>query len=443
LYFSPRAPGVWRRVNRKTIAAAYAARWHDSDRLATGARARSYAALERHGHLKLDDGVRTNLLAASAATIDRSLREPRTANPSRRKRASAASSIRRAVPVRTFADWKEPAPGFVEADLVAHCGDSMDGGFVHTLALTDIASGWTECAPLLVREGTLVVEALSRLRTAMPFALRGFDTDNGSEFLNEIVLNYCTCERIEFTRSRAYHKNDQAWIEQKNGSVVRRMIGYRRLEGLSAVRVLARLYAASRLFVNFFQPSFKLLEKTRIGARVKKRYLPPETPCARLLGSETISSDVKERLERASSSLDPLKLLDQIRTAQHELAELAAGRSTHIVPHRDEDLDRFLASFATAWRDGEVRPTHRSDPRPPRHWRTHKDEFEGVWPKVQEWLEEKPERTARNILTQLQDEHAGEFSDRLLRTLQRRVKEWRHAAAKLLVFGGDGVSLSA
>jgi hypothetical protein len=121
--------------------------------------------------------------------------------------------------VRTFADWKDPAPGYLEADLVVHCGGSVAGSFVHTLTLTDIASGWTECVALVVREGALVVEALRRLQATMPFPLRGLDTDNGGEFLNDTVLKYCTEQHIEFTRSRPYRKNDQAWVEQKNGSV--------------------------------------------------------------------------------------------------------------------------------------------------------------------------------------------------------------------------------
>ena len=207
-------------------------------------------ALERHGHLRLDDVVRTKLISASASTIDRLLAEPRGAS-GRKRPSRVAPAIRQSIAVRTFADWKEPLPGFVEADLVAHGGESVAGSFAHTLVLTDIASGWTECVALAVREGSLVVEALARLRTTLPFPLRGFDTDNGSEFINEAVLAYCTAAGIEFTRSRPYRKNDQAWVEQKNGSVVRRLAGYRRLEGIAAAEALSRLYAASRLFVNF------------------------------------------------------------------------------------------------------------------------------------------------------------------------------------------------
>ena len=232
-------------------------------------------ALERHGHLKLNDGVRAKLLATSASTIDRLLAVPRGAVEGRPSRVRAKPAIRRSIPVRTFADWNEPLPGFMEADLVCHGGENVAGSFAHT--------GWTECVALAVREGTLIVEALARLKTIMPFPLPGFDTDNGSEFINEVVLAYCAECGIEFTRSRPYRKNDQAWVEQKNGSVVRRLVGYRRLEGLAGSEALSRLYAASRLFVNFFQPSFKLAEKKRVGARPSLPTCVRQLPVGRLV----------------------------------------------------------------------------------------------------------------------------------------------------------------
>jgi hypothetical protein len=347
--------------------------------------------------------------------------------------------------VRTFADWKEPLPGFMEADLVAHGGESVAGSFAHTLTLTDISSGWTECVALAVREGSLIIEALDRLRATMPFPLRGFDTDNGGEFVNETVLAYCTKFNIEFTRSRPYRKNDQAWVEQKNGSVVRRLVGYRRLDGIAGADALSRLYATSRLFVNFFQPSFKLAEKKRVGARVSKRYHAPLTPCARLLESDAIPEAMKERLRAVATSLDPLRLLDEIRAAQHQLAGLAAGEILHVVPHRDADLDGFLKGLATAWHDGEVRPTHQADPKAGRHWRTRKDPFEAVWPRILGWLQDQPDRTGAELLERLQAENPEQFPDNQLRTLQRRLKLWRRAAARKLVFmtSDDAVSAAA
>ncbi|MCY3813575.1 MAG: transposase family protein [Gammaproteobacteria bacterium] len=305
--------------------------WEASDRMC-GKRLKAVLptllpALEQHGQLSLDPAVRERLLTVRAATIDRRLATARAVTAGqRRRRRSGLTSLRSKVPVRTFGDWKDPAPGFVEADLVAHCGGTLSGSFVWTLVLTDIASGWTECVPLLVREARLVVDALDQLRSALPFPLRGIDTDNGSEFLNEVLVGFCREQDIELTRSRPFRKNDQAWVEQKNGAVVRRLVGYGRLEGVAGAEALARLYSAARLFVNVFQPSFKLAEKSRQGARVRKRYHAPETPAARLLASDAVAAATKDRLRAALGTLDPLALLDEIRAVQHHLAALAAGR---------------------------------------------------------------------------------------------------------------------
>src|ERR1035437_4714190 len=268
--------------------------WEASDRIC-GKRLRALVpimleAMERHGHLVLEPEARKGLLAMSAATMDRALRNVRGQAGGRTHRRTAPSAaIRRSVPVRTFSDWGDPAPGFFEADLVAHSGPITKGSFVQTLTLTDIATGWTECAPLLVREQKLLTEVLSEVRKRMPFALLGFDTDNDSVFMNETVKTYCQEAGLVFTRCRPYRKNDQAWVEQKNGAVVRRTVGSRRYEGLEAAAALARLYSALRLFVNFFQPSFKLAGKARDGAKVTRKYHPPATPYQRLMADARTS----------------------------------------------------------------------------------------------------------------------------------------------------------
>jgi hypothetical protein len=398
-------------------------------------------SLERNGHLRLDAKVRAKLLNVGASTIDRLLSPARSIGGPRSRRHQPPL-VRAQIPIRTFADWGDPGPGFMEVDLVAHCGGSMAGSFVHTLTLTDIASGWTECIALAVREASLVVNALDRLKDVMPFELRGIDTDNGGEFVNDVVLRFTEKIGIKFTRSRPYKKNDQAWVEQKNGSVVRRMVGYGRLEGLAASEALSRLYESSRLFVNFFQPSFKLLRKERIGARVRKTYHSPETPCARLLASADVAEAAKVRLRAVLATLDPLRLLDEIRTMQRHVAGLAAGQPMHSPPRRDADLDRFMESLASAWRAGEVRPTHAAEVKPRRYWRTRKDPLADVWPRVVVWLEIEPDRTAKELLIRLRHEGSAVVGDEQLRTLQRRVKIWRAAAARRLVFsGGDSVDL--
>jgi hypothetical protein len=279
-----------------------------------------------------------------------------------------------------------------------------------------------------------------RLRSELPFQIRGIDSDNGSEFLNESLIGWCEANGVEFTRSRPYHKNDQAWVEQKNGAIVRRLVGYHRLAGLGAASALGRLYAVSRLFQNFFQPSFKLAEKVRIGARVSKKYHAAATPCARLLDDGAVTTSVKEGLRSAAAALDPIRLLDEMRSLQEYLRRLAAGEETHLCPPSDARLERFLASLSTAWQQGEVRPTHCRPERPPRHWRTRKDPFELVWPQVVAWLEAEPDLTAKNILHRLQREHDRSFPGGQLRTLQRRVKEWRRAEARRLIVPAPGIS---
>jgi len=413
--------------------------WEASDRLC-GKRLKPLIpvlleALQRHGHLRLDEGVQRRVLAASAATIDRLLAPIRLSVRGRR-RAAAKPAIRKEVPVRTFSDWDDPPPGFMEVDLVAHSGENTTSSFVHTLVLTDIASEWTECVAVPVREATVVVDIVRRLRRLLPFELLGIDTDNGSEFLNEVMLAYCRSEKITFTRSRPYRKNDQAWVEQKNGAVVRRLVGYLRFEGREAVEGLNHLYGASRLFVNFFQPSFKLASKTRIESHVTKRYHAPATPCARLLASDAIPETTKERLRSVLEKLDPLRLLDEIRTTQCNLAEVAAGHDRSRVVTSDAGLEQLLQGLATAWLSGEVRPTHQAPAKVVHYWRTRADPFASVWPRIREWLQAEPDRTAVQVLDRLQVEAPGLFNEGQLRTLQRRVKQWRQGAVQGLIFPG-------
>jgi hypothetical protein len=250
-------------------------------------------AMERHGHLHLDAEVRERLLSMSAATMDRLLRGIRETGKKGRRKSGLSTPLRKSIAVRTFGDWNDPAPGYFEMDMVAHCGKSTAGSHVHSLVLTDIATGWTEAVAMVVREQTLVIESAEDVRSKLPFTMRGLDVDNDSAFINETLVGYCRDQKLELTRCRAYKKNDQAWIEQKNGAVVRRMVGYGRLEGMESAAVLNRLFASARLFVNFFQPSFKLLSKTRDGAKVTKKYHLPATPCERLLAREDVQTSAR------------------------------------------------------------------------------------------------------------------------------------------------------
>jgi hypothetical protein len=207
----------------------------------------------------------------------------------------------------------------MEADLVAHCGYRAEVAFLHTLVLTDVATGWTECLPLLYRTQESVVHALEGMRQLLPFPLPGLDTDNGSEFLNAELFAYCERSQITFTRVRPYKKNDQCFVEQKNGSVVRQLVGYDRFEGGTAYRQLNELYRAVRLYVNFFQPSMKLRAKRREGARVHRRYDEAQTPFQRLTRAGVLEQRVQEPLQAIYVALDPVQLLRQLRALQDAL----------------------------------------------------------------------------------------------------------------------------
>ena len=362
------------------------------------------AAMERHGHLALDAEVRARLETISAATIDRALAPARAKTSSRRRRVASSPAIRRSVPIRTYADWGDPAPGFVEADLVAHSGPSTSGSFVQTLVLTDIATGWTECAPLLYREQELLGEVMTVVREGMPFPLLGFDTDNDTVFINETIKAWCEKAGVSFTRSRPYRKNDQAHIEQKNGAIVRRMVGYRRLEGLAAAEALVRLYRPMRLFANFFQPSFRLAGKRREGALVRKRYHPPLTPHQRLVADARVPQALKDALDAQHAELDPVRLLGEIRAAQRALVEIADERpaSGAATAGAEPALEAFLAGLRLAWQEGEVRPT--AQPKAPKpRYRTVPDPLEAVTSDLKAWFEVDPGVTGRELLDRLQE----------------------------------------
>jgi hypothetical protein len=309
----------------------------------------------------------------------------------------------------------------------------MQGVFLWSLVATDVCSGWTEAVALVAREQSLVVEGLEVIRRQFPVPIKGIDSDNDSAFINETLQAYCHERNWEFTRSRAYHKNDQAWIEQKNGAVVRRFVGYERHSGMVAGQCLAQLYQSMRLFVNYFQPSMKLRSKIRNGAKVKKTYHKPATPCERLLGHTSVAESVKERLRVELGQLDPLKLLHCIRDSQAALTALSSGELG--AGQERERIEEFLGGLPELWRQGEARPTHRESAPRPRHWRTHKDPFEKVWPEILLWLQEDPDATAKSLLDRLDKKYPGQFPAGQLRTLQRRVRDWRRVMARSLVHG--------
>src|SRR3954452_2045351 len=453
-----RVPRERKRRYGATIKDALTALWEASDRVC-GKRLVAMIpillpALEQHGRLQLSEGEHGQLLAMSAATIDRMLGDVKVAAAGgRRRRAGFYSAIRREVPVRTFNDWKDPAPGFCEVDMVAHGGTSVAGSFIQTLTMVDVATGWTECLPLVNRDGILVVEALKRAQSLFPWLLRGVDFDNDSAFMNEVVVPWCRGQKLEVTRSRAYKKNDQAFVEQKNGAVVRRLMGYGRFEGIETARVMARLYAAARLYVNFFQPSFKLKEKRREGAKVIKRYHAPSTPYERALAHPKVSPAVKKRLRDQYRSLDPVGLLAEIRAIQDELgnrvdrrAGQARGLQTAHASTAPTPAATFAKTLGKRVAAGEPRATHRRTRRPYKTRIRMPSKLDPHIAAIQGWLAEQPQLTALAIVGRLSEIQPEEFGarqhsivQRLLRALRRKTAEQLVAAAPLAgVVDGSG-----
>jgi transposase InsO family protein len=274
------------------------------------------AGLERHGELRLAASVREALESMSAATIDRQLRGWRRRLGRQPRRQSApGGSLKAEIPVRTWSEWGQVEPGSVQADLVLHCGESLEGFFLATLTVVDVATGWTEVQPVwgigMSRVGGAVEEASRRL----PVALRELHTDNGGEFINHGLRDWCRRHGVRFTRGRAYKKNDQAYVEQRNWLAVRRSVGYDRYSSQAALAALGRLYSLSRLQLNFLHPVRKLAGKVRSGARVHKVYDTPRTPYQRLVDSGVLSEAAQARMEEQFLAINPAELQRRIELA--------------------------------------------------------------------------------------------------------------------------------
>ena len=284
-------------------------------------------SLERHGEAVAEREVRHQLLRISASTIDRLLAPvKRRMSLKGRGRTKPGTLLRKQIPIRTFSDWDEACPGFVEIDLVGHEGGIGRGDYAQTLDVTDVCSGWTELAAVRNKAQIWVFQALEKIRGRLPFSLLGLDSDNGGEFINHHLYRYCEQERITFTRSRPHRKNDNCFVEQKNYSVVRRFVGYARYDTEAELEVLNQLYEVLRRYVNFFLPSQKLREKIRHGSRVTKRYHPARTPYQRLLESPQLSKRSKADLRRRFRAQNPAQLHREILRLQEKLLALQRGK---------------------------------------------------------------------------------------------------------------------
>ena len=276
--------------------------------------------LERHGEIKLTPKVREKLFTISAATIDRLLADIRKKQQIKgRSTTRPGSLLKKNIPVRTFSEWDNAKPGFFEVDLVSHDGGNLRGDVIQSLNFTDIATCWDEMIAVKNKAQKWVFAGIKEIKERLPFAILGFDSDNGSEFINAELCRYCEEQHITFTRSRPYRKNDSCYIEQKNWSVIRRTVGYGRYDTDKELRLLNKLYGYLRLYVNFFQPVRKSVRKERIGSRIKKRYDVSQTPFRRVLAFPDISEEIKMKLERQYVMLNPVELKREITRLQNQL----------------------------------------------------------------------------------------------------------------------------
>ena len=282
--------------------------------------------LERHNEFSCDRETRAKLLRISAASIDRLLKPERRKHALRgRAGTKPGTLLKKQIPIRTFAEWDEQRPGFVEIDLVAHDGGVGAGDYCQTLDLTDIATTWTETMAVRNKAQAWVFAALKEMRQRLPFPLLGIDSDNGSEFINKHLVAYCQQQKLSFTRSRPYRKNDNCFVEQKNYSIVRRAVGYQRYDTELQLQLLNELYATLRLYTNFFQPSMKLQSKERVGSKVSKRYDRAQTPYQRVLAASAVSTAAKERLRAKYEVLNPAALKRKLMRLQERLRRSTAG----------------------------------------------------------------------------------------------------------------------
>jgi len=302
--------------------------WEASDRLCSKRLQPFIGELVRvmrqHGELAVNARVEAELCRMSPSTIDRLLRPWRRLGGRRPFTTTKPGSLlKSSIPIRTFADWQEDRPGFLEVDLVAHCGDSAEGFYLTTLSTVDVASGWSECVGVWGKGQHRVGAAVHRVQQRLPFPLLGLDSDNGSEFINQHLYSYCRREGITFTRSRSYKKNDSCHVEQKNWSLVRRLVGYDRYSSRAALECLNLVYATLRHYVNFFQPTMKLMSKTRRGAKVHKVYDTARTPYQRLLDSGVLIPAKRTELAATYGGLNPVLLLGQLNGHLEQLWKLA------------------------------------------------------------------------------------------------------------------------
>jgi len=300
------------------------------------------------GELRVSDEVAVKLKRMSSATIDRKLKHQREVLHLLRSKGGPrpGSLLKRKIPIR-LTEWDTSKMGYVEMDLVVHCGSSTFGEYINTLSTTEVSSGWWEGEAIMGKSQESTFQALKKIRERAPFGWKGLDSDNGSEFINDILYKYCCREKLEFTRSRPSRKNDNAYIEEKNWTHVRKILGYLRYDTFAELSIINDLYRGHlRLYKNFFQPVMKLVSKERIGGSVKRKYATPKTPYQRLMESGQISEQNRKQLETVYLNLNPAQLKRSIDAKLDKLYQTyeEKGESRQVDPMK-KVVPRTVTSF--------------------------------------------------------------------------------------------------
>jgi hypothetical protein len=284
--------------------------------------------LRKFGELNIDDDTEMLLIGMSAATIDRRLAAERRKHELKgRSHTKPGSLLKSQIPIRTWADWDDAKPGFVEIDLVAHDGGNAAGEHAYTLTVTDIATGWTENRSVRNKARKWVLAALDEIASIMPFPILGVDSDNGSEFINHHLLAWCEQRRITFTRSRPGNSNDGCHVEQKNWAIVRTVVGYHRYDTDAELLLLNKIWALQSKLANYFCPQQKLVSKIRVGAKVSKKYDQATTPYRRAEHSKVVCDEDKAILADTHMSINPAAVQRQIQALTSELLTLTTSKA--------------------------------------------------------------------------------------------------------------------
>lgn len=289
--------------------------------------------LSLDAELAIDPEVKEKLIRISPATIDRLLcSERKKLTIKGRSHTRAGTLLKHQIPIRVYYGWDERTPGFFELDTVAHDGGTSSGEYCWTLTATDVYSGWVEVRALKNRAHRWVKAEFEGIYEQLPFPLKGIDSDNGSEFINTQLFNWCTEQKIQFTRSRAYHKNDNCFVEQKNDLVVRRTVGYYRFDTAAEYQALQEVYRHLCPLVNFYYPSARIIEKVRTGAKVKKVYDSPKPPYIRLLESPDITPECKMQLRERAKKFQVVKQKRKVEKAIATLMHLRERKLQQRLP---------------------------------------------------------------------------------------------------------------